>query len=174
MTNSKKDSKIKAKSGDLFIIDDVEIKGDESELIDGKRIGKIIFFSERYKDMMGFLFSKSTYNSIDQIKEINNFETVEYDNIILFTSKDIIEKDKIYELIGYNSLVTQDEVELTRRRIANHIYLLDEEVKMCDDEDYTRYYQQGYGGYASAVDTLNNLKAYRKNLYPVNHPLHIE
>ena len=174
MTNSKKDSKVKAKSGDLFIIDDVEIKGDKSELIDGKRIGKIIFFSERYKDMMGFLFSKSTYDSIDQIKAINNFESIEYDNIILFTSKDIIEKDKIYELLGYNSLVTQDEIELTRRRIANHIYLLDEAVKMCDDEDYTRYYQQGYGGYASAVDILNNLEAYRKNLYPVNHPLHIK
>lgn len=173
MAKSKKESKVKAKPGDLFIIDDIEIKGKKWHLIDGKRIGKIIFFSERYKDMMGFLFSKSTYNSIEIIKSISDFESIEYDDIVLFTSRNIVEKDRIYELIGHNSFINQDEVELTRRRVANHIYLLDEEIKVCDD-DYTKYYQQGYGGYASAVDTLNNLQVYRKNLYPVNHPLHIK
>lgn len=63
-----KDKKIILNPGDLFIIDDLSIKGTKWKLVDGKRIGKIIFLSKRMKSMMGFLFSQNTFNTIDEKK----------------------------------------------------------------------------------------------------------
>lgn len=157
--------------GDLFIVDDVVLKGGKKWVLnDGKRIGKIIYLSEIFKEMMGFIFSKNTYLTTEEIHQEKNLNEIEFSPIVFYTSRKIIE-DGSYHLINHNIKVTQQEIELTKRIVANQIYQLDDNLRFANDDDYEYLYQQGYGGYAAHILALNNLKEHIDWVYPKKHPI---
>lgn len=166
-----KKSKVSVSVGDLFIIDDIVLKGGKKWKLDnGKRIGKIIYLSDIFNEMMGFIFSKNTYLTIEEIYKEKNLNEIEFSPIVFYTSRKIIE-DGNYQLINHNIKVTEQEIELTKRIVGNQIYQLDDNLKFANDDDYDCLYQQGYGGYAAHIMALNNLKEHIDWVYPKNHPI---
>ncbi|WP_290004289.1 hypothetical protein [Faucicola atlantae] len=119
-------------------------------------MGKVIYLSNYFKDMMGFLYSIETFTNKEDIYNLKNLDEIEFAKTVFYTSKDIIEKGS-YELLNYKLPVTDSEVKLTKRIVANHVYQLDENLGFCNTEQADILPIQGYGGYAYHIDVLNNL-----------------
>lgn len=143
--------KIKFKEGDLFFISEVLFRKELLSLGNKSRVGKLIYISSYFKDMIGFIPSINTYT-----EKPENIDNIKFMNEVLYTAHDQI-KYGIWEVIGHKN-VTQEEVLLTKRRVGNTIMIKDEEIRICTENDYKKYKNQGIAGFKALHYLLMNLE----------------
>lgn len=145
--------KIKFKEGDLFFIDDIKLGKIKKEIFsfgDKKRVGKLIYMSSLFKDMIGFICSEETFNSPP--KTLNE---IKFLSKVIYTGNSEL-KNGNWEIIGHQD-ITDDEILLTKRRVANAIMIKDDEIRICTEEDYKKYQNQGVLGLIAVHYLLMNL-----------------
>lgn len=142
--------KVIFKEGDLFFINDVKLGNKILTFEKKHRVGKLIYISSLFKDMIGFLPSKETFESVPfEVKDLQFMEGV------IYTGNSELNNGN-WKIIG-NQDVTDEEVLLTKRRVANAIMIKDNEVRICTQEDYEKYKNQGIAGLGAVHYLLMNL-----------------
>lgn len=141
--------RIRVKEGDIFFIDDIIL--DEILSFEKKhRIGKLIYISSEFKGMIGFIPSKETFQKIP-----SDIDSIDFMNKVIYTDKYLLQNGN-WPIIGYKD-VTEKEILLTERRVANVVMIKDYEVRMCTEEDYRNYANQGIAGFGAVHYILMNL-----------------
>lgn len=142
--------KIKFKEGDLFFVSEVLFRKELLVLGNKARVCKLIYISSYFKDMIGFIPSINTYTTKPE-----NIDDIKFMDEVLYTAHDQI-KYGVWDIIGHKD-VTKEEVLLTKRRVANTIMIKDEEIRICTEEDYKKYKNQGIAGFKALHYLLMNL-----------------
>lgn len=135
--------------GDLFFINDIKFGKKILSLNNKYRVAKLIFISSYFKDMIGFIPSISSFS--EKPEKLNEIEFM--DNVIYTGNSEL--KNGNWEIIGHQE-VSEKEKLLTMRRVGNAIMIKDEEIRICTDEDYTKYKNQGIAGLAAVHYFLTN------------------
>ena len=141
---------IKFKEGDLFFINDIKFGQKILSLNNKYRVAKLIFISSYFKDMIGFIPSISSFS--EKPAKLNEIEFM--DNVIYTGNSEL--KNGNWEIIGHQE-VSEKEKLLTMRRVGNVIMIKDEEIRICTDDDYQKYKNQGIAGLAAVHYFLTNL-----------------
>lgn len=142
--------KIQFKEGDLFFINDIKVGKKVFSFENKYRLGKLIYISSLFKDMIGFIPSEDTFNTIpENLNEVKFLETV------IYTGNSEL-KNGNWKIIGYQN-ITNNEISLTKRRVANAIMIKDDEIRICTDDDYKKYKNQGIAGLAAVHYLLTNI-----------------
>ncbi|WP_424407499.1 hypothetical protein [Pasteurella sp. PK-2025] len=137
--------------GDLFFISEIKVGFETLSLHDGNRIGKLIYISSLFKDMIGFLPSKETFKEIP-----TNLENIEFLDYVIYTGNSELKRGK-WSIIGHSD-VTEREILLTTRITGNHLMIKDQEIRFYTEEDRQNYPRQGIAGLGAVYYYLNNLE----------------
>ena len=141
---------IKFKEGDLFFINDIKLGKKVFSFENKYRIGKLIYISYLFKDMIGFIPSEETFSTLPE-----NLNELKFLKNIIYTGN-LELKNGNWKIIGHQN-ITNDEIILTKRRVANAIMIKDDEIRICTDDDYQKYKNQGIAGLAAVHYFLTNL-----------------
>lgn len=142
--------KIQFKEGDLFFINDIKVGKKVFSFENKYRLGKLIYISSLFKDMIGFIPSEDTFNTIPE-----NLNEVKFLENVIYTGNSEL-KNSNWKIIGYQN-ITNNEITLTKRRVANAIMIKDDEIRICTDDDYKKYKNQGIAGLAAVHYLLTNI-----------------
>lgn len=144
-------SKIRFEEGNLFFINDLKI-GDSILKFNGYRVGKIIYISEKFQDVIGFIPSNKEYKSIS---EAIDDKDITFNNTMIYTYNNEL-KNGNWKIIGTQNILPE-ETNLTMRRVANIVMIKDTHIRICTDEDYTLYKNQRIAGVGAVHYYLTNL-----------------
>ncbi|WP_424409910.1 hypothetical protein [Pasteurella sp. PK-2025] len=139
----------KFQEGDIFFINDISCKDEYLSFNGEHRIGKLVYLSSLFKKMIGFMPSKNTYSSIPSDLKI------EFLPIVMYTVDSEL-KNGNWTIISHQN-VTDEEILLTKRRVGNVLMLKDQEIRVCTDDDYKKYKNQGFAGLGAIHYLLRNL-----------------
>lgn len=142
--------KIQFKEGDLFFINDIKVGKKVFSFENKYRLGKLIYISSLFKDMIGFIPSEDTFNTIPE-----NLNEIKFLENVIYTGNSEL-KNSNWKIIGYQN-ITNNEITLTKRRVANAIMIKDDEIRICTDDDYKKYKNQGIVGLAAVHYLLTNI-----------------
>ena len=142
--------KIQFKEGDLFFINDIKVGKKVFSFENKYRLGKLIYISSLFKDMIGFIPSEDTFNTIPE-----NLNEIKFLENVIYTGNSEL-KNSNWKIIGYQN-ITNNEITLTKRRVANAIMIKDYEIIICTDDDYKKYKNQGIAGLAAVHYLLTNI-----------------
>ncbi|MGC7560413.1 hypothetical protein [Pasteurella sp. PK-2025] len=138
------------KEGSVFFIPDIEYARKKFSFNKKYRLGKLIYISRYFKNMIGFLPSKDVFESApDDISE------VEFLDYVIYTGNSEL-KNGNWEIIGHHNIL-EKEILLTKRRVGNVIMIRDEQIRICTEDDYTKYKNQGIAGFGALHYLLMNL-----------------
>ncbi|WP_162616856.1 hypothetical protein [Aggregatibacter kilianii] len=143
------------KAGDVFFIGENKLGKQILTLDGGGRVGKLIYISEHFKNVIGFLPSVETFSS--EPNEISNIHFME--NVIYCGNSELINGK--WKIIGHLP-VSDFEIQLTTRIVANQVYVADNIIRLRTDEDLKTYYQQQIAGLGAVYTILDNLELYFK------------
>ncbi|MBF0786221.1 hypothetical protein E4T80_12180 [Muribacter muris] len=146
-----KKNKFEIKEGDIFFIEDIKYGKKIFPFNNAHRIGKIVYISNVFKNMIGFIPSKDTYDSISSY----NSQLIEFIPYVIYTADSEIKKGG-WPILDYKE-VTKNETLLTKRRVANTIMIKDQELRICTEDDYNKYKNQGIAGFGAVHYLLTNL-----------------
>ena len=141
---------IKFKEGDLFFINDIKLGKKVFSFENKYRIGKLIYISSLFKDMIGFIPSEETFSTLPE-----NLNELKFLKNVIYTGNLELQNGN-WKIIGHQN-ITNDEIILTKRRVANAIMIKDDEIRICTDDDYQKYKNQGIAGLAAVHYFLTNL-----------------
>ena len=141
---------IKFKEGDLFFINDIKLGKKVFSFENKYRIGKLIYISYLFKDMIGFIPSEETFSTPPE-----NLNELKFLKNVIYTGNLELQNGN-WKIIGHQN-ITNDEIILTKRRVANAIMIKDDEIRICTDDDYQKYKNQGIAGLAAVHYFLTNL-----------------
>ena len=142
--------KIQFKEGDLFFINDIKVGKKVFSFENKYRLGKLIYISSLFKDMIGFIPSEDTFNTIPE-----NLNEIKFLENVIYTGNSEL-KNSNWKNIGDQN-ITNNEITLTKRRVANAIMIKDDEIRICTDDDYKKYKNQGIAGLAAVHYLLTNI-----------------
>lgn len=142
--------KIKFKEGDIFYINDIKLGNKTFSFENKKRIGKLIYISSYFKNMIGFIPSENTFTDFPE-----KLHEIKFLNYVIYTGNSEL-KNGNWEVIGHQD-ITDDEVLLTKRRVGNVMMIKDDEIGICSDDDYKTYQNQGIAGLGAVHYLLMNL-----------------
>lgn len=145
--------KVTFKEGDLFFIDDITLGKIRKKVFsfgDNKRVGKLIYISSLFKDMIGFIPSEDAFSLPPE-----NLNDMKFLSSVIYTGNSEL-KNGNWEIIGYQA-TTDEEMLLTKRRVGNIIMIKDDEIRVCTEEDYQNYTNQGIAGLGAVHYLLINL-----------------
>ncbi|MGC7560408.1 hypothetical protein [Pasteurella sp. PK-2025] len=100
--------------------------------------------------MIGFIPSENIFCTIP-----NDLTEVKFLNNVIYTANSEL-KNGNWKIIGYQ-IITDDEIILTKRRVANAIMIKDDEIRIFIEDDYTKYKNQGIAGFGALHYLLMNL-----------------
>lgn len=136
--------------GDLFFINDIKIGRKILSLENKYRVGKLIFLSSYFEDMIGFIPSISSFS-----EKPKSLDKIEFMDEVIYTGNSEL-KNGNWEIIGHEN-ISEKETLLTKRRVANAIMIKDDEIRICTEEDYKKYKNQGIAGLGAVHYLLMNL-----------------
>ena len=108
--------KQKLNVGDIFLISDV-ILNNEPLKLETLKIGKIIYISESFKKIIGFLVSQDNFEQVP-----NDVIDIEFSDTVLYTSNQLL-LDGQWKVIGKQNVSPREE-DLTLRLVSNRLYRL--------------------------------------------------
>lgn len=139
--------KQKLNVGDIFLISDV-ILNNEPLKLETLKIGKIIYISESFKKIIGFLVSQDNFEQVP-----NDVIDIEFSDTVLYTSNQLL-LDGQWKVIGKQNVSPREE-DLTLRLVSNRLYRLDDELEIVPTKNLKKYRKQLIDGFVLIYQKLN-------------------